>query len=254
MNSLPNIFAFCPTFGRPKCIANILEQWKRMDYPDDKRELIIVDDGDQYRALANQKFPGNAEIISLPRRFSCFGEKQNACASFSTSDHDMLVVVEDDDYLAPWTLRAHAKAFEDGPISIPKRWYLERQDGTLQLVLNKRQHNGHAAWAYSRDCFRRVNGYNWLNVPTDHHLWEAFRRKGFLFADPTETMNPYYICCRYRNEYEHLSSAHMGAGKNRWEEVAKLHDTTPVSEFPPWSMGDYERQLLATIHSLEVGI
>ena len=238
MSSLPSIYGWCPTFARPQQVANVLKMWEEMEYDGD-RELIILDDGGQFKALEGKVWPGNAQIISVSRRFSSFGEKQNACCSFSTSKHDLLVNLEDDDFLAPWTLEAHVAAFQKGNVSIPKRFFIQLRNESLRLLVNKRLHDGHAGWAYERNLFRKVGGYPWIDIPTDMHLWERFKNVNAVFADSTESHPPYFVS-RPFTAVNHLSRIRHD---DPWSEAGKV-ELEPVFELSaPESQRDYVKEM-----------
>ena len=237
----PSIFAFCPVYGRVQCLADTLYNWERMIYPG-KRELLIYDDSGQYMGLKT-KLPETVTMISTPRRFACFGEKQNAACSFSTEDQEMLVVIEDDDYLAPWTLLAHADAFKRGVLSVPRHFIFEQKHGRLDMSFNKSYEAAHAGWAYSRHAFRLVGGYPWIDVPTDHHLLHRLRRAGAAPTDGTLNFPPYLVNRLVSTKHPHLSRA--WGSDNAWRMAGRDIKCPPVEYLPePDLSRDYEAEII----------
>lgn len=224
MSALPNVYAFCLTYGRPRCVSNIVWQWERMEY-DGNRYLVIVDDGNQYQ---HEPRGETWEVLCVKHRFASLGEKANFACALSGSEHDLLVVMEDDDYYTPWTLKAHAEAFRHAPISIPHWFFMEKKDGKLRLHRNKNLSGAHAGWAFGRDVFRRVGGYPWIDIPHDHNLRLRLWERGFEFADPTEKYPPYLVSRLLTSEEPHLSKMR---GEDPWREVER--DLHPVDALDP---------------------
>lgn len=238
----PSIFAGCVTYGRPQMVANVVWMWEQMEYGGE-RELVILDDGGQY---PNEPSGENWQIVSVKKRWGCLGEKQNAVFSFSKPEQELLVVMEDDDWLLPYTLQAHADAFTRSQLSVPQRWVLESKHGGLRLEGNKSGAAAHAGWAYSRNLFRRVNGYPWIDIPTDHGLLARFREFGIVAADPTENFPPYVVCRLNSTTHPHLSRA--WATNQAWEMAGRAADLTPVLELPePDLSRDYRAEVLELV-------
>jgi hypothetical protein len=72
--------ALCCTYQRPHLLGQLIESFRRQDYPLSMRELIILDDAGQYE---NQHEDG-WRLISVPSRFATLGEKRNACAALAS--------------------------------------------------------------------------------------------------------------------------------------------------------------------------
>ncbi len=242
--SLPSIFAWCPTYGRPQCVSDIIEMWNQMEYAGD-RELLILDDGGMYQNLKTE-LPDTVTMISIPLRFSCLGEKQNTAVALSKPEQELIVVMEDDDVYMPWTLQAHADAFRHSRLSVPQRWVLESKHGRLDLQSNKSGAAAHAGWAYSRNLFRCVNGYPWIDIPTDHGLLTRFRNAGVAAANSTENFPPYVVCRLNSTTHPHLSRA--WATSVAWSMACKQADLTPVEYLPePDLSRDYQAEVLKLV-------
>ncbi len=180
----PFISCLCPTFRRPKLLANILACYLAQDYPPERRELLILDDTGEF---APQSGPG-WELCSVSRRFHSLPEKYNALAGLARGDH--LAIWEDDDVYFPWHLSAHAQTLARGGFSKPSRvWCLH--DG--RLAQEHAAGRFHASVAFSRETSQLCGGWP-LTLRGDFDL-QFLKRLGEAspVADPCETHHPGYV-------------------------------------------------------------
>jgi hypothetical protein len=119
------------------------------DYPEDRRERIIVDDAGE---LQNDAC-GGWQIISIPRRFRSLPEKFNAIAGLAKGD---IRVVRVDDIWLPHHISTHVRAMEGRLWSKPSfvlssyTGRLEQEDATGRF---------HASLAFRREIFDRIGGW-----------------------------------------------------------------------------------------------
>src|SRR5690606_9462505 len=104
-------------------LAQAIESFLRQDYPAELRELIVLDDADQYAPQGGK----NWQIVSVPQRFRTLGEKRNASAALVSADVDAYCVWDDDDIYLPWHLSAAAQALADADYSIPTALYVDKR-------------------------------------------------------------------------------------------------------------------------------
>lgn len=147
----PLVSCLCPTFRRPELVANALACYLAQDYPNDRRELLILDDGDQFPS----QYGVGWELISLRRRFRSLPEKFNALAGLARGD--ILVVWEDDDIYLPWHITAHVEALQRG-------CRFSKPSQVLTHVGNALRHEPadgrfHASIAFTRDALESVRGW-----------------------------------------------------------------------------------------------
>jgi len=96
---VPFVSIFTPTFNRRPFLANMIEMVKNQDYPKEKMEWIIVDDGtdnvqDVFASISFIKVKYYRSETKLP-----LGKKRNIGNKFCTGD--IIVYMDDDDYYPP---------------------------------------------------------------------------------------------------------------------------------------------------------
>ena len=69
-----NVLCLCPTYGRPRVVANAVACYLAQDYPEASRKLLILDDAGQ---IESQDHAG-WQVISTPERFPSLPAKYNA--------------------------------------------------------------------------------------------------------------------------------------------------------------------------------
>jgi hypothetical protein len=120
------------------------------DYPEDRRELIILDDAGE---LQNDSC-GGWQIICIPRRFRSLPEKFNAIAGLAKGD--ILVVWEDDDIYLPHHISTHVRAMEGGFGQSHRSCSAVTPDVSRQEDAAGRFH---ASLAFRREIFDRIGGW-----------------------------------------------------------------------------------------------
>ncbi len=112
---LPFVSCLCPTFRRPRLLANSLACFLAQDYPANRRELIILDDGGDFSRHTGDGW----RLVAAPGRFPSLPDKFNTLAKLAGGD--ILVVWEDDDIYLPWHITAHVEALGNTGHSKPSR-------------------------------------------------------------------------------------------------------------------------------------
>src|SRR5215213_9160857 len=67
----PSLLCVCPTYGRPRLVANSLACFLAQDYPPELCHLLILDDAQQYTPQSGR----NWEVVSSPERFPSLPDK-----------------------------------------------------------------------------------------------------------------------------------------------------------------------------------
>lgn len=108
-----NVLCLCPTYGRPRLVANAVACFLTQDYPEASRKLLILDDAGQIESQDH----GGWQVISTPERFPSLPAKYNAMLTAEgvigpqlTSRWDAVAVWDDDDIYLPWHLTAAVQA------------------------------------------------------------------------------------------------------------------------------------------------
>lgn len=100
---VPFVTALCPTYRHPDLLANSLALWLAQDYPLDRRELVILDDGQSfdnqnvYDLHAPSSHPG-WRLHSAPQRLPSLPDKYNVLLRLARPETEIFLVWEDDDY------------------------------------------------------------------------------------------------------------------------------------------------------------
>lgn len=111
----PFVSCLCPTFRRPRLLANSLACFLAQDYPAHRRELIILDDGGDYPTHIGDGW----RLVGAPERFPSLPRKFNSLADMARGD--VLVVWEDDDVYLPWHISVHVDSLRSAAYSKPSR-------------------------------------------------------------------------------------------------------------------------------------
>lgn len=209
------VACLCPTYKRPRELAEAIESFRRQTYPVDQRELIILDDAGQYLPDAADGFPG-IKLVTTKHRFRTLGEKRNASAGLCSPDVDAFVVWDDDDIYLPWHVAAAVAGLADADFTIPSKLWLDRKK-RLESKANRSLFHG--AWAFRREAFERVGGYPWIQSGQDQGLLKRFKAAGLRCADPIQLdPRPSYIYRWHTSHRNHISA--MGA--NGYERLGRL--------------------------------
>lgn len=222
----------CCTYARPHLLPHAIESFLRQDYPASGREMIILDDNDQYVSQSRDGW----RLISVPSRFRTLGEKRNANAALASADVDAYVVWDDDDIYLPHTLSAHREALRHAEWSLPSKVLIEQKDGALHTKPNRTLF--HSGWAFTRKAFERVGGYPFMQSGQDQALGARFRRAGIDPSDPIARFSPYLIYRWTTSDCWHLSAMDKQTGYQRL--AAYRHQAPPIQQIDPYWPRPYE--------------
>ncbi|MES2793936.1 MAG: glycosyltransferase family A protein [Planctomycetota bacterium] len=233
-SSLPFISCLCCTWIRPLQLANLIACYERFDYPEELRELVILDDAGQYPTQPSGK---RWEIVSVRRRLSTLGEKRNALAAMADLRADAFAVMDDDDAYLPWHLQSAAYALGQAEWS-KTSWVWSEADATSPLALTHARGFYHAAWAYSCEAFRRVGAYPMRNDGEDQEFSERLTRHSVTSADPTLKFAPSFV-----HRWNGSGDTHISAmGDDGWQVMnhkrasMEICNTLNISPSREWAM------------------
>ena len=103
--NFPAITIITPTYNRPHLFRMALYNYINFNYPRDKLQWVIVDDGDEDKRVGHM-IPDEEGIdikyIALDSRVT-IGMKRNICVE--NSDNDIIVCMDDDDFYPPNSLK-----------------------------------------------------------------------------------------------------------------------------------------------------
>ncbi len=199
---LPFVSCLCPTFHRPRLLANALACFLAQDYPSDRRELIILDDGGDF---AERPMADGWTISLSPGRFPSLPEKFNAVASQARGE--IIFVFEDDDIYLPHHISSHVATLQTYwgyPLSGFSKPSRVLSTYTGQVETEDASGRFHASIAFTRGMFDHLGGWPQtkradFDQQFIRNLSEAVRNE---LCDPCEIAPPSY-CFRYGSTQEY---------------------------------------------------
>lgn len=221
---LPRLACLCPTFKRPRCLANAIACFNAQDYPVERRKLYVLDDAGQYDSHSEN----GVILVSGSRRYASLPLKFHTLTLLSDFGPDRFgeafVIWEDDDVYLPHHLRSVGELFARGAGYVTQRrvWSTYRMPPG-DAVLEPAAGRFHASWAFSRELYDHVGGY----PPTaaldfDQQLGALLRRGCEQIGKPhveLDTGNPGYVY-RWGNATYHGSA--FGPTDDWYERVGRL--------------------------------
>jgi glycosyltransferase involved in cell wall biosynthesis len=106
LDQYPKVSVLTPTYNRGKFIPYLIKCFQTQDYPQEKMEWIIIDDGSEPVGHLFENVP-NA-------KYYFFDEKQNICWKRNKCNElasgDIMVCMDDDDYYPPTRVSSAVKA------------------------------------------------------------------------------------------------------------------------------------------------
>ncbi len=153
------LLCLCPTYGRPKLLANSIALFQAQEYPKEDCKLLILDDANQYEPQKG----ANWELIVALKRFGSMPQKYKMMFfledifDVDLCEWDAIVMWDDDDIYFPNHLNAHAQQLRTFPWSQPKRVYCSYDPITIENV------NGNmwASLAVRTDYLRKIPKDRW---------------------------------------------------------------------------------------------
>lgn len=245
--SLPFISCLCPTFRRPRLLQNAIACFLEQDYPQDRRELIILDDDDAYENLEYKTPKGNYRVVSHGRAYSSLTEKYNALAGIA--EGDVFAVWEDDDVYLPWHLTSNVRCMGSS-ISIP---WVSKSSMVYSTYGNKLQTEKatgrfHASLVFNRIAFEKVGGWpDTKRADFDQMFIQSFLRNVSV-CDPTESGAMPSYCFMWEQSREYHGQSFMRSPEDE-EWFSRGRDIIPVptdcprylySNFTPESAAVYQ--------------
>lgn len=221
------IACLCPTYKRPRELAEAVACFLSQDYPADQRELIVLDDAGQYAPDALDGIPG-VRLHTTAKRWPTLGEKRNETVRLASPNADVFAVWDDDDIYLPWHLSAGARALAetDAAYTIPTAIWVDKGLGR-PLQLKQNSYLFHGAWMFRRELFNLVGGYPAEQSGQDQSLLRRFKAAKALRADPLQVnQRASYVYRWFQTHQNHFSAlGTMGfekLGRLRAEHVAAV--------------------------------
>ncbi len=169
---LPYISVCLPTYKRHEFLQEFLWCYLRQDYPVHRRELIILDDADQYQPFVDEK--ENIKLISSKNRFPTLGEKRNAFLSLMNEESEFMFIADDDDLYYPHWISSMMLAGEYADIIVPSMMIEWRWNASPQYRHGTGWGFHHAASAFRKTAFLELGGYPHQQRQEDYVLFSKF--------------------------------------------------------------------------------
>jgi len=187
----PFITCICPTYKRPEYLAAAIKCFEEQDYPKDRCELIVLDDAGQIGECSGESW----KLVSTEDRVPNLWQKFNTIADMGNPDRDIICIWEDDDIYLPWHLSSIAKARVAGEKQFfaPEFAYSNYGQNIGDVVKENSTGRFHATWAYSKELWEDVGGYETvLNITGDKVMREKCLRSAGGYTR-YEGDNPTYV-------------------------------------------------------------
>lgn len=190
MGSAIKITAFCPTLNRPELLGRLIKCFENQTY--ENRELIILDDGNQYENHSGDKW----HVVSVPRRFRSLGEKNNVAIALASPDSDAIIKADDDDIYMPWWFESMAEALSRG-MWVQPRLAIDFVNGEwVQIETYSRRAKDHFAyhgcWGYRRGLIEDTGGYHPEYAGDDQEFQRRLHKAGIKSFGLDVKYPPFY--------------------------------------------------------------
>jgi glycosyltransferase involved in cell wall biosynthesis len=176
--SLPFISCKMITYGRVEFLEESLESFLKQDYPQDKCELIIVNDYPLQKLIFDHP---NVKIYNLDETFATIGEKENFATSKCSGE--IICQWDDDDLALSNHLQNVAKFFIPGSDLL--HWNIGIFMNMPVIEFNDRP-LGNSGIVFSKKIWRELGGHPIENAGYDMTFVRSIRNvsKNIVFAAP----------------------------------------------------------------------
>lgn len=246
---LPFIVALCPTFNHPELLANSVALWEMQDYPADRRQLLILDDGNAFYSQSGRDWT----LFGQSWRAASLPEKYNHLASHAVyhPGSDALLVWEDDDLYLPGYVSAHARVLADRELSKPE-WIFSDYPG--HLVQEQTAGRFHSTLGFRRELLDRVGGWpKTKRADFDQQMIRALEANAASRGDPFLNEGgkcyPLEFVYRWHTGAHHGQSFMRGGDDETWYQRAGETRPAYVGKLSP-RLDDRTRELLAELGRL----
>lgn len=156
-----NLLCLCPSYGRPRLVANAVELFSRQQYPAERRRMLVYDDGGQIGSIACDGVRLMSSEFRAPHLAAKYNEMLAAWERrWPHWRYDAVIVWDDDDVYLPWHLDAYAEALATNPWAHP-RWVWSTYTG--QPVQERADGRFHGSLGIRRDLLEQLGG--WIDTP-----------------------------------------------------------------------------------------
>jgi len=231
-----DVSCLCPTYGRPRLLAESIESYLRQDFTGTS-ELLIVNDNPRQFLICNA--PG-VRIVNLRTKFKTLGEKYNYLVANARGRY--LTPWEDDDVFLPHKLTATVTALEFFKVDYYKLpWALCLNHGKIDELASNLFF---CAGIWTRALFDKTRGFDAVQAAADQSIEAQLKEHAgaaYLVDELHDVSEVYYVYC-----WGGRTSAHLSGWGNDPDALAKAQAildrgalTGKLTIEPGYSM-DYE--------------
>lgn len=219
----PTVACLCPTYGRPKhLIANTIACYLAQDYPEERRELLILDDLGNVR-IDDELAQRGVKVISTSQRYKSLPDKYNALRKLSNAT--VQIVWEDDELYLPH----HVSSYVD--VLFANRWSHPATVWSTYTGKPDIEQSGgrfHAALGFRTAFLDAIGGWPETDEPNFDQQLIALATRNAPPARPNSGPNeiPSYVF-RWADTGATHGQGTMDKG-NDWYREAKPQYTEPV--------------------------
>lgn len=236
---LPYLVAVCPTYRRPRMLANLLACWEAQEYPAHHRYLLMLEDG----TPCGPQHGHNWSLHTSLHRFPSLPAKYNHLGSLAVlRGADAIVVMEDDDVYLPGYLPTHAEILHTCDYSKPSRVL---SDYPREIVEEAADGRFHASIAFRVGLFQRIGGWpRTKRADFDQQMISTLRHYAISVGDPCTLAPPQYVF-RWHTGHYHGQGAMRSPADEGW--YGRINpDFPPVAPLVP-EMDEGTRRIMARV-------
>ncbi len=172
-NQLPNVSIIMPAYNEEKIIAESLEKLTSTDYPKNKFEIIVVDDGsiDKTYTLAKEFESENVRILKKKNT----GKASSLNFGIKHAKYEFVAVMDADSFLSNNALRQCMAYFDENDVAAVTSHILVKRRKTLW---EKLQHTEHMIISLMRKAQEQVNVINVTPGPLSIYKKDILKKVG----------------------------------------------------------------------------
>lgn len=226
---LPFISCVCPTFRRPEHLARSIEMFRQQNYPKNRRELIILEDGARESRSSNI-YTDRVKIShhqvtflykSLPLKYTELVGMAKGCA---------IAIWEDDDEYKPDHLLSHALALAPWAPGGGREWskpsiVLSDCENPPNHKLERSDGRFFASICFTRILFEKASGFVLTRRGDfDQQFMKRLADYGGTPGDPCEFREPQYVFRWHTGAY-HGQNYMRSPDDEEWLDRARMAAT-----------------------------
>src|SRR5215467_6472134 len=110
---LPLVSIVVPTRARPEFLRNCLESLITLDYPNDRYEIIVVEDGSETGQEVAEEIRQRSAVVVRYRRIPHSGAATSRNVGLQLATGEIVAFIDDDGMAVPNWLRRHVQGLQE---------------------------------------------------------------------------------------------------------------------------------------------